>query len=284
MQPAIRHAARGFTVTPYLADCIGDAEPDFRNDPGLAARFLPGGRKLQAGDRLVQGDTAETLELIARDGPDALLTGSIGAAVVECIQARGGLLTREDITAFHVIEREPVRGSYRGFEIVGPPPPASSGVHILQMLNILEGFDVAALGFGTPQTLHLLAEVLKIAFADRAVATADPAFVDVPVARLIDKAYAAERRALIDMARAKTWSAGVSPGLSGHTTHLTVADGFGNVVATTQTINSLFGARFLVPGVGVDPEQLHEQLRPAPRAYGSVHRRPASACRPRCHR
>jgi gamma-glutamyltranspeptidase/glutathione hydrolase len=162
------------------------------------------------------------------------------------------------------VERAPVRGTYRGYDVVSMPPPSSGGAVLVEMLNILEGYDLAALGFGTTETLHLLAEVLKIAFADRAVATADPAFVDVPVARLTDKAYAAERRARIDPSRAQTWSAGVAAPHSGHTTHLTVADAAGNVVASTQTINALFGARFLVPGIGLIPNNYMSNYDPNP--------------------
>ena len=124
----------------------------------------------------------------------------------------GGYITRDDLTGYRTIEREALRGTYRGFEIVGPPPPSSGPLHIIQMLNILEGYDIGALGFGSADTLHLLAEVLKIAFADRAAATADPAFVKVPVEKLLSKAYAADRRARIDLARAQTWSAEVAPG------------------------------------------------------------------------
>jgi gamma-glutamyltranspeptidase/glutathione hydrolase len=132
------------------------------------------------------------------------------------------------------------------------------------MLNILEGFDVRGLGFGSRETVHLLAEVIKIAFADRAAATADPDFVDVPVARLTSKTYADERRALIDLNKAKRWSPGVSPGQSAHTTHVTVADSAGNAIATTQTINSLFGARFMVPGTGIVPNNYMNLFDPRP--------------------
>ena len=186
----------------------------------------------------------------------------------------GGLVRREDLDAYRVIEREPIRGTYRGFEILGPPPPASSGVHVAQMLNLLEGFDVRGIGFGSADALHLLAEAMKIAFADRAVATADPAFVDVPVERLTDKGYADERRRLIDPARARRWESGVHPadpasspagstgrdnvpgpaasgGESSCTTHVTVADVDGNVVATTQTVNGLFGACLQIPDTGM---------------------------------
>jgi gamma-glutamyltranspeptidase/glutathione hydrolase len=143
-----------------------------------------------------------------------------------------------------------VRGSYRGFDVTGCPPPTGGGIHLIQILNMLEGFDVVSLGFGTVDGIHLLAEALKIAFADRAAATGDPAFVDVPVARLIAKDYAASRGAEIDMAKASAPAAGVGPG-SSHTTHVTVADADGNVVAATQTINSLFGSRAMVPGTGM---------------------------------
>jgi gamma-glutamyltranspeptidase / glutathione hydrolase len=162
------------------------------------------------------------------------------------------------------VERAPVRGTYRGVEIVGPPPPSSGGVHVVQMLNILEGFDLGALGFGTAATCHLIAEALKIAFADRAAATADPAFVDVPVARLLSKAYAAERRALLDRDQARAWGAGVAAGESPNTTHLTVADGEGRILCATHTINSLFGARFLIPEVGLIPNNYMALFDPRP--------------------
>jgi gamma-glutamyltranspeptidase/glutathione hydrolase len=272
MQPAIRFAAHGFRVTPYLSECIADpvVAADMARDPGMAARFHPGGVPLKAGDRLVQGATAETLALIAREGARALTEGEIGAALAACIEARGGVLSRADLAEYRTVERAPVRGTYRGWEIVGPPPPSSAGVHIVQMLNILEGYDLKRLGFGTTETLHLLAEVLKIAFADRAVATADPAFVDVPIAYLTSRAYADERRARIDLGRAQSWSAGVPATQSAYTTHLTVADAAGNVVASTQTINSLFGSRILVPGIGLIPNNYMSNYDPNPGRVQSI--------------
>ena len=132
------------------------------------------------------------------------------------------------------------------------------------MLNILEGYDIAAKGFGTAETIHLLAEVLKIAFADRAAASGDPDFVGVPVERLTSKDYAKERRAAIDPARAQTWSAGVSQLEGAHTTHMTAADAMGNVVATTQTINDLFGAKILIPGLGAIPNNYMNLYDPRP--------------------
>ncbi len=251
LQPAIQLAARGFIVSPYLSNCITDCAPDLARDRGLSALFLPDGSPLQPGDRLVQGDYAESLRLIAATGPSALYNGPLGAALTDFMAANGGLIDQADLAGVRVIDRAPVRGTYRGFEILGPPPPASSGVHIVQMLNILEAYDIAGLGFGSADGVHLIAEVLKIAFADRAVATADPAFIQVPVERLTAKAYADERRAGIDLAHAKAWTAGLSGGESADTTHVTVADAAGNVVATTQTINGLFGACTQIPGTGL---------------------------------
>ncbi|MBN9455586.1 MAG: gamma-glutamyltransferase [Bosea sp.] len=251
LQPAIALAARGFTVTPYLSNCIGDNAADLARDPGLAAMLLPGGTPLKPGAKLVQGAYAESLRLIAQQGPGALYDGALGTALTGCMATHGGLIGQDDLAGYRTETREPIRGSYRGYEIVGPPPPSSSGVHIAQMLNILEGYEIGALGFGSPDAVHLLAEALKIAFADRAVATADPAFVKVPVEKLIDKRYAAERRALIEMNRARSWAAGLSGGESADTTHVTVADADGNVVSATQTINGLFGACVQIPGTGM---------------------------------
>ncbi len=270
--PAIRHAARGFAVTPYLSECIAEVAGDLARDAEIARLYLPGGVPLAAGRRLVMGDFAEILRLIAKEGPGVLYggapgTGILGRIVVDHIARSGGFLTADDLAAYRTIERDVVRGTYRGYEIVGPPPPSSGGVHVIEMLNILEGYDIAGMGFGSADALHLVAEALKIAFADRAAATADPAFVAVPVAALIAKAYAAERRGRIDMARAQSWGAGVAPGMhaeSPNTTHVTVADGDGNIVTSTQTINSLFGARFVVPGTGIVPNNYMYLFDPHP--------------------
>jgi gamma-glutamyltranspeptidase/glutathione hydrolase len=251
LQPAIGLAERGFVVTPYLSNCITDNAADLARDRGLAAMLLPGGQPLQPGMRLVQSDYAASLKLIAAEGPNALYGGKLGRALTDYMAANGGLIDQADLANYQIELREPIRGSYRGYEIIGPPPPSSSGVHVAQMLNILEGYDIGALGFGSTDAVHLLAEALKIAFADRAVATADPAFVKVPVAKLIDKAYADERRALIEMGQAKSWTAGLSGGESADTTHVTVADAMGNVVSATQTINGLFGACVQIPGTGM---------------------------------
>jgi gamma-glutamyltranspeptidase/glutathione hydrolase len=280
LRPAIRLAEDGFTVTPYLSDCVGDCAADLANDPYLASLFLPGGAPVLTGTKLRQPVYAKSLRMIARDGPAALYGGALGRALADHMAASGGLMTEVDLKAFRVISRDVIRGTYRGFEIFGPPPPSSAGVHIAQMLNLLEGYDIGGLGFDHPDTAHLLAEVMKIAFADRSVATADPAFVPVPVERLTSKTYAAERRALIDLARAQTWMPGIASGESADTTHVTVADSAGNTVAATQTINGLFGARFAVPGTGMiannymfnfDPHPGHAlSIAPGKRVFTSM--------------
>ncbi len=270
MEPAIRHASRGFRVTPYLHECVADCAGDMARDSEISRLYLPDGVPIQAGVRLVTSDYAATLRDIARDGPDHLYTGPLGDHYAASMAQSGGYITKADLTGYRTITREPVRGTYRGYEIVGPPPPSSGPLHIVQMLNILEGYDVGALGFGTVETVHLLAEVLKIAFADRAAATADPAFVNVPMEKILSKAYAAERRAQIDPNRARAWSAQVAPEGSAYTTHVTVADAAGHVVASTQTINSLFGARYIVPGTGMIPNNYMHVFDPNPNRASSV--------------
>lgn len=269
-EPAIRHASRGFRVTPYLHECVADAAGDMAKDPSIAALYMPGGSPIAAGTRLVTGDYAETLREVARQGPAFLYTGRLGSDYAEHMVRGGGYITRDDLTTYRTIAREPVRGTYRGFEIIGPPPPSSGPLHIIQMLNILECYDIGALGFGSADTVHLLAEVLKIAFADRAAATADPAFVKVPVQKLLSKQYAAERRGGIDLNRARAWTAGVAAEGSAYTTHVTVADAAGNVVASTQTINSLFGARYIVPGTGMIPNNYMFVFDPHPGRANSI--------------
>jgi gamma-glutamyltranspeptidase/glutathione hydrolase len=264
MQPAIKHAARGYVATPYLHECISDAAREMVKDKAISAIFLPTGEPLKAGERVVQAEYAETLTYISQHGEAALYGGPLGDILVDYMKAHGGFVGKDDLAAYETVERAPIRADYRGWQIVGPPPPAASGVHIAQMLNILEGYDLTALGFGTAETIHLLAEVLKIAFADRAAASGDPDYVNVPVERLTSKDYARERRGAIDLARAQAWGAGVEQLEGADTTHMTAADAFGNVVASTQTINNLFGAKFLVPGLGVVPNNYMNLFDPRP--------------------
>nr|WP_284739303.1 gamma-glutamyltransferase [Rhizobium sp. CG5] len=266
VEPAIRLAARGFAVTHYLSGAIAEAAGELSQDAEIARILLPGGRAPAPGERLVMGDYAQSLALIQREGASALHGGPLGAALAARMQTGGddaGWITEADLRDYRPIERQPIIGSYRGFEIAGPPPPASSGVHVTQMLNMLEGYDLAELGFGSPQTLHLMAEVIRIAFADRQKYSGDPAFVDVPVERLTSKAYAATCREQIRNA------AGIpaprSPGYESHdTTHVTVTDRDGNIVTATHTINGLFGARFAVPGTGIIPNNYMSNFDPHP--------------------
>jgi gamma-glutamyltranspeptidase/glutathione hydrolase len=264
MQPAIKQASRGFAATPYLHECIVDGAKEMRQDKAISAIYLPNGTPLNASERVVQAEYAKTLATISRDGEAALYQGPLGDILVDYMKDHGGFVSREDLASYRTVERSPVRADYRGWEILGPPPPAASGVHIAQMLNILESYDIAAMGFGNAATIHHLAEVLKIAFADRAAASGDPDYVGVPVARLTSKAYADERRRAIDSGRAQQWGAGVAQLEGAHTTHMTAADAMGNVVATTQTINNLFGAKFLIPGLGTVPNNYMNLYDPRP--------------------
>ncbi len=254
MQPAIRRARHGFPASRYLVDCIRDSREDLAAFAATAALFLPGGAVPSPGDVIVMEDLAASLELIAAHGPDVLYGGALGAAVAEEMAAGGGLVTLQDLREYEIQDRVPVRGTYRGYEIVSAPPTSSGGTHIVQMLNLLEAFDVAALGFGTAAYVHLLSEVMTVAYADRFEYMADPAFVHMPIAGLTSKEYAGVRRGDIDRSRPSTHSAGdpaAFGGESGNTTHLTVADDQGNVVAMTQTINELFGSSVTVPGTGL---------------------------------
>lgn len=266
VEPAIRLAARGFAVTHYLSGAIAEAAGELSLDGEIARILLPGGRAPAPGERLSMGDYSESLRLIQREGASALHGGALGAALAARMLTGGedaGWVTEGDLRDYKPIERQPIIGSYRGYEIAGPPPPASSGVHVTQMLNMLEGYDVAAMGFGSPQSLHLMAEVIRIAFADRRRHSGDPAFVDVPVERLVSKAYAAQCCQQIGNASALP-KMFVPAYESQDTTHITVADRDGNIVTATHTINGLFGARFAVPGTGIIPNNYMSNFDPHP--------------------
>ena len=251
LQPAIRHAERGFRATPYLVEAIAETAADLARFPASARTYLPGGVPPRPGALIRQPEYADTLRAVAREGADVLYGGALGGAIVDALRAGGGIIALDDLSKYRTVEREPIRGRYRGCEIVGPPPPSAGGIHIVEMLNVLEEYDVAGLGFGTAEYFHLIAEVLKIGFADRDASTGDPDFVDIPVARLTSKEYAAARRREIDPARAGRYAPGLPLPESAHTTHVTTADADGNLVAMTQTLNNLFGSRLTVPGTGV---------------------------------
>ena len=260
--PAIRAAASGFMVSNYLHGALREHQADLLADPEMARLFLPGGAPVPVGHRLVMADYAESLRLIGAEGADALHGGALGRALVDRL-ADGGHVTLDDLAAYRVVEREAIFSTYRGHTIAGPPPPASSGVHVAQMLNMLEPHDIAGMGFGSVGNLHLLAEVIRVAFEDRRAASGDPDFVDVPVEKFTSKDYA-----LACQSRLRDVAQPGAPGTRGHesrdTTHLTVADREGNVVASTHTLNGLFGARIMVPGTGIIPNNYMLNYDPHP--------------------
>ncbi|RIK40226.1 MAG: gamma-glutamyltransferase, partial [Chloroflexi bacterium] len=221
--------------------------------------------------RLVRADYAATLEKIAEHGPDYLYHGPLGRAIAEDMAANGGVLSMDDIEGYQVYERAPVRGTYRGYEIVSMGPVSSGGTHIIQMLNILEGYDLAGMGFGTADSVHVIAEAMKIAFADRFRYMADPATTEIPLAWLTSKAYAAQRRAEINLSTARQWTAGVAPeGEGASTTHCCATDADGNVVSTTQTLNGGFGSKVTVPGTGMLLNNCMHLMDPNPGQTNSI--------------
>lgn len=262
--PALAFADRGFTVTPYLEGAINEAAEDLLLDPVIAGVLLPDGAPLKAGARLVQPSFAESLRLIARIGAAALHGGELGVALANRVARDApdrGWLTLEDLRTYVVHERNPVAGDYRGHRVIGPPPPASSGVHIVQMLNMIEGHDIRGLGFGTVASIDLIARAMQIAFEDRYAHSGDPAFVNVPIALLMSKDYARDcqnRMRLVSSTRPK------HDRESADTTHITIADRDGNIVSATHTINGLFGARFMEPETGIIPNNYMMNFDPHP--------------------
>lgn len=276
MQPAIHHAQHGFRATHYLRDCILYMQPELEQFPETAKTFLPNGQAPHAGDLIRQPDLAESLRTIANEGIDVLYGGSLGQTIIDDIQQNGGIMTLDDLLSYRTIERDFVRGSYRGYDILVPSPPCSGGVHILQILQLLEGFDVAAMGFGTADSIHLLAECLKIAFTDRAAHMGDPDLAPVPVEWLISSGYANQRRGDIDLVKASQPAPGVPPSAESsntalaYTTHITVADANGNIACMTQTINHLFGSKVTVPGTGILLNNTMALFDPHPNQANSV--------------
>lgn len=252
LQPAIRYAERGFRATGYLCELIASNQADLTRFPATAAIFLPHGQPPHTGDLIVQSDLAASLQTIAQKGPDVLYNGALGQTIVDDIQHNGGILMLADLQTYETIRREPLIGTYRGYDVTVPAPPCAGGVHLLQILRILEGYDLSALGYGTPDAVHLLAECCKIAFADRAAYLGDPDQVTAPIDWLISAAYAAERRDQIDMHQPTSPQPGTPPLIeSANTTHITTADADGNIACMTQTINAAFGSKVMVPGTGI---------------------------------
>ena len=276
--PAIRLAEEGITVTPELADSIAAERDHLEKFPSSAAIFFKeGGAAYRPGDRLVQADLAATLKKIAAEGPDGFYKGEVAEAIARAVQEAGGLITVEDMAAYKPVEREPVRGSYRGHEVVSMPPPSSGGVHLIQILNALEGYPIGALGQNSGETIHLMAEAMKLAYADRSEYLGDPDFVDVPVAALTSKDYAVEmrRRISADFATPSVMikPADLAPYESDQTTHFSVVDKQGNAVSNTYTINLNYGSGLVAGGTGVlmNNEMDDFSAKPGvPNAFGLV--------------
>ena len=254
MAPAIELAREGYVLSRADTDILDNKVERFGKDPVARRIFLkPDGTPFKPGDRLVQKELAKTLELIAARGPDAFYKGGIARAVAKASQANGGVLTAEDFAHYTVTEGAPLSCGYRGYVLLTAAPPSSGGVTMCEILGILEGYDIRALGFRSAQSVHLLAEAMRHAFMDRNSYLGDPAFVQNPLERLLSKDYAAAIRARIDPDKA-TPSKDVQPGIAPHekaeTTHYSIVDRDGNAVSVTYTINGFFGANVIAPATG----------------------------------
>ena len=278
IKPAIALARRGITVTPELASSLSRREKRLARNPASKAIFFkPDGSAYLPGDRLVQADLAHSLELIARHGPEAFYRGEIARRIAADMQANGGPMTLTDLAKYQAIVRHPVHGTYRGYDIYSMPPPSSGGVHLVQLLNILEGFPIGFLGPNSVDTIHVMAEAMRLAYADRSHYLGDPDYWRVPVGGLTSKAYASQLRAQINMGRARS-SETVRPGNpmpyeSNETTHFAVMDAAGNAVSNTYTINFSFGSGITAAGTGIllNNEMDDFSAKPGvPNAYGLI--------------
>ena len=275
--PAIGLARDGVPVELDLADALAQA-PRLTRWTTSAAIFLhKDGSPFRRGELLIQRDLAATLETISRQGRRGFYEGPVADAIVAAVRGAGGKMTADDLRSYQAIERAPVVGTYRGHTIVSMPPPSSGGVHVIELLNILEGYPLAAQGADSAASIHDMAEAMKLAYADRAEYLGDPSVVDVPVKGLTSKRYAAELRRQIEPGRAKPASeikaVDPAPYESDQTTHFSVVDADGNAVANTYTLNFSFGLGLVAGETGV---LLNNELddfaaKPgAPNAYGLV--------------
>ncbi len=250
--PAIRLAQQGFPVEDDTADSLPRAAKRLARWPSSAAIFLKSGEVLHEGDRLLQPDLAETLRIIAQDGPRAFYRGPIAGKIADAVRAAGGIMTKDDLANYRAFERPVARGTYRGYDIVSMPPPSSGGVHLIEMLNILEGYDLDKLP--REQALHDEIEAMKRAYADRAVFMGDPDAVKMPTAGLTSKKYAAALRAQIG--ERATPAADIRAGKparyeGNNTTHFSVIDRDGNAVSNTYSLNFFYGLGLVADGTGV---------------------------------
>jgi gamma-glutamyltranspeptidase/glutathione hydrolase len=265
--PSERLARLGFRVPTSLSGAMTRRAKDLALFPAAAAQYLKAGAPYAPGDRLVQPDLAASLRRLMRDGPSALYGGTLARRIVRDMRAPRpetqdpGLLTVKDFAGYRAIWRTPLHGTYRGRDVFAVPPVTSGGTTMLEILNILEGFDLAAWGESSAQTITAVAEAQKIAWADRGSYLADPGFVRIPTAQLLSKDYAAQRRSEIDLARSGGYAPGVFPAAApraegadfnpaGSTTHVSVVDAKGDAVALTCTIEQEFGSAVVAPGTG----------------------------------
>ena len=253
--PAIQLAENGIPVSHSLAKMLNAAEDKLGKWPSSRAIFFQENRPLRYGERLVQQDLAHSLRLISQQGSLVFYRGEIGDKIIAEIQQHQGIMQKSDLHAYKVIERQPIMGNYKGYQIVTMPPPSSGGVHLVQMLNILEQFPLQQWGANSAQTLHYLAESMKLAYADRSKYLGDPDFVHVPVAGLSSKPYAKMLAQQISATTARP-SASIQPNNpipyeSDQTTHYSVTDQHGNAVSVTYTLNFNFGSGIVAAGTGI---------------------------------
>ncbi len=254
LTPAIELARDGFVIADDMADTLSDMYRRMGRWPNSAKGFSRSdGTPLQEGDRLIQPDLAATLLAIAEQGPRGFYEGPVAERLAKAVRDGGGLMTSDDLKSYQAVIRAPVRGTYRGYDIVSMPLPSSGGTVLLETLNILEGFQMADMKQGTAPSLHVMIEAMKRAYADRARYLGDPAFVNAPVNVLLTKEYAARQRAGIDQARATPAGdvLAVSPREGSNTTHYSVVDSSGNAVSNTYTLNFPYGVGLVAEGTGV---------------------------------
>ncbi|MGH9349748.1 MAG: gamma-glutamyltransferase [Vicinamibacterales bacterium] len=253
VDPAIALARDGFVVTEGLARSLGGVLDDFEKHPASLAQFSKNGTAYAAGETFRQPDLAKTLERIAAEGPAGFYEGETALLIEKEMAANGGLITREDLKRYKPIRRAPIRGTYRGYEVISMPPISSGGTALVQMLNILEGYDLVKSGFRSADTIHLITESMRRAYADRARYLGDPEFnPQMPIDRLTSKEYAAELRKTIDPKRAAKSSPTTFDWTteSHETTHFSVVDAARNAVSLTYTLEYVYGSRIVVPGAG----------------------------------
>ncbi|WP_075182615.1 gamma-glutamyltransferase [Pantoea sp. 1.19] len=279
LQPAITLAKEGFIVNDGLADDLNTygKEVLLSHPNSKAIFFKADGAPYQKGERLVQRNLARSLSLIARQGPDAFYKGAIADAIAGEMAQHNGLMSKADLAAYRAVERQPVSGTYRGYEVFSMPPPSSGGIHIVQILNILENFDLAKMGFGSADALQATAEAEKYAYADRSEYLGDPDFVKVPWQALTSKAYARSLAQQISLEKARP-SGEIKPGKlapyeSNQTTHFSVVDKEGNAVSVTYTLNTNFGSGIVAGNSGIllNNEMDDFSAKPGtPNVYGLV--------------